>query len=222
MKTKYESTKQFWEKIFQKAGIINSSVPINNKMLEESVEWLSYESNRLLDFGCGSGRILLRSLFYGVAQVYGVDISEEAITCACKSLKKYELTEKASFEIGSIEKLKTLESESYDGAILFNIIDNMFPEDALTVLEEIHRIVKSTGKVLIKFNPYIEKKLREEYKFEKVKEEFYKETSGLYLWNLTDEKVKNILQRYFVIEKEVIVEYPEHNQINRLYYTRNK
>lgn len=222
MKTKYDSTKKFWDKIFSKSGTVNPTTPIGNIQLEESIEWVSQESMKLLDFGCGSGRVLLRSSCFGVEHMYGVDISEKAISCAYKNVNKYELEEKATFEIGGLEKLKAIETSSYDGAILFNIIDNLFPVDAMTVLDEIRRVVKENGKVLVKFNPYIEKKLREEYEFIEVEEEFYKETTGLYLWNLTDEKIRDILQQYFDIEKEIIVEYPEHNQINRMFYLWNR
>lgn len=222
MRNKYETTKQFWDKVFFDSDTrACPTMPINNIKLEKSVEWISQGSNKLLDFGCGSGRILLRSLFYGVEHVYGIDISEGAVKSAWENVKVYGL-ENATFRLGSIELLKAIESNSYDGVILFNIIDNLFPKDAITILKEVHRIVKCNGKVLIKFNPYIEKELREEYKFEEVEEEVYRETSGLYLWNLANEKIKEILQQYFNIEKEVIVEFPEHNQINRMYYARNK
>lgn len=38
-----------------------------------------------------------------------------------------------SFYVGSIDKLKEIEDESIDGIILSNIIDNMYPEDELTL-----------------------------------------------------------------------------------------
>lgn len=221
MSNNYESTQQFWDKVFNNSKKVSPSIPIENTKLEKSIEWISQGSKKLLDFGCGSGRTLLRSLFYSVEQVYGIDISKEAINRANENVKEYSL-EEATFNVGSIELLKAIEDNSYDGVILYNIIDNIYPKDALLVLEEIHRIVKSKGKVLIKFNPYIEEELIKEYKFEEVENEFYKESTGLYLWNLTDEKIKEILQKHFDIEEEITVDFPEHNQINRMYYLSNK
>lgn len=223
MSNKYEGTQQFWDKVFINSDKkVNPSIPIDNTKLEKSIEWISQGSKKLLDFGCGSGRTLLRSLFYGVEQVYGIDISKEAINRANENVKEHGLKEEATFNVGSMELLKAIEDNSYDGIVLYNIIDNIYPKDALLVLEEVHRIVKSKGKVLIKFNPYIEEELIKEYKFKEVENEFYEETTGLYLWNLTDERIKEILQQYFDIEEEITVEFPEHNQINRMYYLRNK
>lgn len=222
MINEYENTKLYWNKVFTNVTTTDPTMPINNLSLEKSIKWISEDSRNLLDFGCGSGKMLLRSIFYGVGQVLGIDISQEAIICANKSVEEYEISEKAVFTTGGIELLKEINSKSYDGAVLFNIIDNLIPKDSILVLEEIQRIVKESGKILIKFNPYIEKKLREENNFEELNEEFYKEKTGLYLWNLSNDKIKEILQQYFNIEQEIIVEFPEYNQINRLYYLRNK
>ncbi len=222
MTNKYENTKKYWDKAFTNISTINPTDPINNLSLEKSIKWISEDSSNLLDFGCGSGKILFRSLFYGVGQVLGIDISQEAINCANKSVNELELDNKAFFEVGGNELLKEINSNSYDGAVLFNIIDNLIPMDAVMVLEQIHRIVKDSGKILIKFNPYINKKLKEEFEFRELEEEFYEEKTGLYIWNLSNEKIKELLHEYFNIEQELIVEFPEYNQTNRMYYLRNK
>lgn len=83
-----------------------------------------------------------------------------------------------------------------------------------------HRIVKPNGKVLLKLNPYITEGEIEEYKLEKISDEFYKEPFGLFLYNLTNERVEKILYPYFTIEKYQEIQLD--GNINRMYYLANK
>jgi len=119
--------------------------------------------------------------------------------------------------LGELEKINENE---YGGAVLFNIVDNIKPEDVSFLLNKIHRIVKPGGRILLKLNPYITREEIEEYKLEKVSDGFYKESSGLYLYNLTKEKAEEILSPYFNIEKYQEIEFK--GNINRMYYLVNK
>lgn len=221
MNRKYEKTKAFWDLIFRKRDLINPKVEINNEQIEESIKWLSDNSNRIIEFGCGSARLLLRCLEFNVEEIEGIDISEKAIEVATKTAQKFGGEEKANFIKGGLEKLSMIEENYYDGAILSNIIDNLEPADGKYVLSEISRIVKPGGKVLAKFNPYITNDKCVEYGMVELEEDFYSENDGIYLWNLTDSKLEKILSKYFTIKEKVIVEYHDYNQVNRLYYLMN-
>jgi len=222
MENNYGETIKFWENIFSEEKEYNPEKQIGVEALERGIQWVSDNSKAVSDFGCGNGRMLLRCLSEGTERVHGIDLSNNAIALGQKVIDYYKLEDKATLVCGGIEKLKELESENFNGAILSNIIDNLIPEDSKQVLEEIHRVLVPNGKLLLKFNPYIEKELREEYELKEISEEFYKETTGLYLWNLTEEKIKELIAPYFTIEKYEIVEFKQYDQINRMYYLRAK
>ncbi|WBW96909.1 class I SAM-dependent methyltransferase [Oceanirhabdus sp. W0125-5] len=226
MKEGYKSTIEFWQKVFaQKEELTKGRdyrKEINVIDLEKGIQWISSGSEKILDYGCGNGAMIQRALAYGVDKIYGIDICENAIRQAINVVKEYHLEDKSSFQIGGVEALQKIQDCEFDGVILSNIIDNMIPEDSLRVLDEVARILKPSGKLLLKINPYIEEEKRIEWKFEELEEEFYKETTGLYLWNLTEEKINKILDEKFIIEERIEVYYEEHDMSNRMYYVRKK
>ena len=71
---------------------------------------------------------------------------------------------------------------------------------------------------MIKLNPFINKqeiKNNSEYIF--ISENFYKETSGLFLYNISNELVTSMLTG-FKLKKQVDVYFKEYNLSNRLFY----
>jgi hypothetical protein len=64
-----------------------------------------------------------------------------------------------TYALVSLEKLG---EKTTDAAILFNIADNLTPEDSSKFLAQVHRILKPEGRLLMKLNPYItEEKIKE-------------------------------------------------------------
>jgi len=226
MKEGYKDTIEFWQKTFAYKDELSKGRDYRKDTgvieLEKGIEWISAKNGKLFDYGCGNGAMIQRALAYGVDRIHGIDICENAIKQAINVVEEYHLQDKASFEIGGVEALEKFQDCEFHGVILSNIIDNMIPKDSLRVLDEVARILKPGGKLLLKINPYIEEEKRREWKFEELEEEFYKETSGLYLWNLTEEKLDMILGEKFIIEERKEVYYEAHDMINRMYYIRKK
>ena len=124
------------------------------------------------------------------------------------------------FERGGVYELQMVESQSFDGAILSNIIDNLYLDDAEKVLSEIARILKPSRKVFLKVNSWL---TPEEIKVNGIKVlEGDLFDDGLLLLNKTTEEWKNIFGRYFVIENYEEVYYPKFDQINRVFYLKKK
>lgn len=218
----YNETIKYWNNVFRQSPEYNPTQMINVQEIENGISWLVENSKSTIDFGCGNGRVLCRCLDKGIEYVYGIDICSNAIEVANRVIKKFNYQSKADVICGGIEKLNQINDNSYESAILFNILDNLIPEDSIKLIENIHRIVKSNGKILLKLNPYITKQQREKYKFKEISHEFYKEDSGLYLWNLTNEIVENNINAFFIIEKYETIEYKQYNMTNRMYYLRNR
>ncbi len=217
----YENTIDFWNEIFQESPIYNPNTMIPIKEVEEGLVWLSEGCKKILDFGCGNGRCLLRCGALGVESLLGVDISFSAIKLGKKVAQEFDI-KKAKFRLGSIDLIKDIEDGSIDGVILFNIIDNMYPKDSINLLEEIQRILRPKGKILFKVNDYIERDICNEWGFKELEQDFYNDNSGLYLWNLSKEKLNVILTKDFQILKYQEVTIPKRNTINRMYYLIKK
>ncbi len=223
----YKSTIKFWDERFEERLSTDKrydpSKPIPITEIEEGLRWLIKEADSILDFGCGSGNLLFKGLFLGTKKAIGIDISPKAIELANQTSKVNKMDNKTDFKAGGIELLRKIEENSIDAGVSFNTIDNILPDDALIVLKEMNRILKKNGKLLIKLNDVIPKEVFEEDDYyQLVSEDFYKEKSGLYFWNLSDSKFKEIISPYFEIVKYADVPFPKTDYKNRLYYLEKK
>jgi len=218
----YEETQQFWNHIFaDEEKEFDIREPIRIDEIEESLKWLSEESESIIDYGCGNGSLLLRCSYLVDAESVGIDISEEAVKSSRNRAKQNGVDKRSKFIFGGVEELSQFEDDRFDAAILSNVLDNMLPDDAERLLSEFNRILKRDGKIVIKLNDYIEPEKLTEWGSKEISEGFYKEDTGLYFWNLTDDEVEELLSEHFKIENRIDVEFKEHDQINRLYYIRN-
>lgn len=95
------------------------------------------------------------------------------------------------------------------------LTDNLYPDDAISVLEEIKRILKKNGKLLVKLNPFISDEQIEEYGIKKISGNLLDD--GMILWNNTNEEWEDILGAGYSISDYVEIYYEEYGQINRMY-----
>ncbi|UZE93851.1 MAG: class I SAM-dependent methyltransferase [Candidatus Pacearchaeota archaeon] len=123
-----------WDKVYKKGPHWERK---HSKAIEDFVRYLE-KRDKVLDLGCGSGRdvvFLARNGF----DVYGIDISKEAIKKARNKIKEKGL--KAYFDVGDLTALK-FENNFFD-AIYSNAVLNF------TLLQEscseIYRILKKDG-----------------------------------------------------------------------------
>ena len=215
MNNRYEKCKQQWNEIFQKCKI---SVPSNpntgNKLIDEGLDWLCENRSIVLDFGCGSGSYLFYCALRGTKKHIGIDLSEEAINLANK---RKDLMDKGEFEffVGDVKQLEKIENETIESIIISNTIDNLYPEDAIYLMEQVKRILKKNGKVFLKLNPFITNEQIKEYNIKVIDGNLLDD--GFILWNNTTEEWSNFFKEYLLIFDFYEVYYPEYNQINRLF-----
>jgi len=112
-------------------------------------------TGRICDIGCNIGMSsLLAASSPDVQQVVGVDIYDKAIETA----RRYALFAKLDSKVVYVEQDFTLEcnqleTESFDGAISFHVLEHIYPEDLDPFMANLWRILKWGGKVLISI-PY--------------------------------------------------------------------
>ncbi len=219
----YKDTIDFWNDIFQNSEKSFDYIePFQIAEIEECLDWLVDENSSIIDFGCGNGKLLLRCLAKGAKRGVGIDISPEAIESAKRFAKENNVLSQTSVVVGDVKELSKFDNEEFDAGILSNVIDNLLPEDSIQLLGEFNRIIKLGGKIFLKMNDYVDPSQLEEWNAKKIQDDFYKEESGLYFWNLEDKKVINLLGEHFEIVKKIEVEFKEHDQVNRLYYLKNR
>ena len=217
--TYYTGAMKYWDQVFDNIEEYDPREEVAIPEIEEGISWICKDSKLVLDFGFGTGKVVFRCLTKGVKKVYGIDISSSAVRLAESVAAKNDLKERVKFTQGSVAALKDLQSSTYDGIILFNVLDSLKPDHAMEVIFEAKRILKPNGKVLVKLNPYlIEEKI---ISFERLGEEFYLEETGLYLWNLSNQRFEDVIRPNFDVEKLVVVEF-KHKMTNRMYYLRNR
>lgn len=217
----YDNTKDFWNNIYNKEVVKDENFKMSGE-LEEAVKWLSEDKNKIIDFGCGSGILLIEALKNNEkARGFGTDISEKAISLAEKNAEKNNVTERVNFRCGGIEILKTIKDNRYEAVILSNIIDNITPMDCYILLDHIKKIIKKDGKLLIKVNPYMEKEEMKELGAVMLNDELFEEKEGTLLRNLTTEKWISLLEDYFELKENSDIFFEKQGVYNRLFLMVN-
>jgi SAM-dependent methyltransferase len=113
--------------------------PLN---LERVNQWLSRES-RILDFGCGYGRLLGELFEVGYRNLVGFDFSPAMIAAARARFPEIEFSVLESSEI-------RLPQESVDCALLFSVLTCVPTDDGQrSLVAELHRVLRPGGLLYI-------------------------------------------------------------------------
>jgi arsenite methyltransferase len=215
----YDKILKYWNKVFKETDLCPiETASVGNDDLDKALDWLCHNSDSILDFGCGNGVMLFKCSLRGTKNHRGIDISEEAIKVA-RAIQKLSEKEGFTFSVGGVEELEAIADGTFDGVILSNIIDNLFPQDAIKVLTEVKRILKIGGKALVKLNPFLSDNQIKEWNIKIIEKNFLDD--GLYLWNLSTEEWTNLLENYFSIVEYKDMYFPEYDQYNRLFLLCN-
>ena len=102
-----------------------------------------------------------------------------------------------------------------DAAILSNILDNLYPEDAKQVLAEVRRILKPGGRLLVKLNPCLTPEQIRAWGIRTVCGNLLDD--GMLLWNNTDAQWESLLSEGFTIRDRREVRYGETDRADRLF-----
>ena len=204
-----------WDDVFSSEGDAAPAAPVSsNAAYDEALKWLCAGTESVLDFGCGNGVALIWCALLGTKRHMGIDLSGGAIASARKRSAHTPQGEFV-FQQGGAERLASLPDGSFDAVILSNILDNLYPDDALSTLANAARLLKSGGRALVKLNPYLSPDQIREWNIRVVEGDLLDD--GLLLWNLPTERWRELLEEHFTVERFADVYYPEHEQTNRLF-----
>lgn len=219
-KAEYAKCIGFWNEVFAlEVPVFPKAAKTGIEEFDAGIAWLADGSESVVDFGCGNGTLLFICRNFGTKTHIGIDLSEQAIKSAVERSRAVQ-NENFSFINGGTEQLKRIADNSVDAAILSNILDNLYPDDAVSALDEIHRLLKSGGKLLVKLNPFLSEKQIKEWNIKTIEGNLLDD--GLLLWNNTDAEWERLFKEKFstVAKKEIY--YKEAEQINRMYLLLKK
>ena len=134
------AAQKFWDKQaerFDKSDTNSESA--NNELISRTREYLKPE-DKVLDYGCATGRKTLR-LAEGIKHVHGLDFSAEMIREAMKN-KISAAAENVSFTQGTIYS-EDLEKSSFDKITAYSVIHLL--EDSDNAIQRIYELLKPGG-----------------------------------------------------------------------------
>lgn len=105
-----------------------------------------FPSNRdatIFDIGCGHGALLHFARQAGYRNLRGVDISTEQVAAAAR------LGIAGVAQGDLFETLRSLESESQDAVVTFDVIEHFRKEELPAFIDEIFRVLRKTGTWII-------------------------------------------------------------------------
>ncbi|MBU4511815.1 class I SAM-dependent methyltransferase [Patescibacteria group bacterium] len=132
-----------WEKLYKKQKYYGASL----EHLPEIVKiFKNANVKRVLDLGCGGGKHLFYLAKNGF-EVYGVDLSKEAINTAKKQFRDHKL--KGKFIVGSFGKKFPYKNDFFDAVISIRALNQGTDKDINKAVIELTRVLKPGGLVFI-------------------------------------------------------------------------
>lgn len=215
----YENEIRLWNQVYSKCE------PMDLRNLSLSVEpgfdsclkEFGNNTNRILDFGCGTGDISFQyTQYFPNKKCVGIDEASEGIEFAKKTAEMSQYR-KMHFFTGDSEMLEDFEDAEFDGIILSNVLDVMPEQVDEQVLKRLNRVLASGGYWFIKLNPYYTPKELVSFDYEKEGGHLYEEDGILRLHQETTNHWKRILEKYGTIERYMEFLYPWQDGLNRLF-----
>lgn len=111
---------------------------------KKCLEMEKFKGKKILDIGCSYGWF---EKYVGseAKEIIGIDLCEKDLFCAKREVK----LKNVKFEKGSVLNLEKFEKEEFDIVIMFDVIEHIPKKTEKKALEEIKRILKKNGKLLI-------------------------------------------------------------------------
>jgi len=110
-------------------------------------------NDRVLDYGCGRGEIVLRSAQRG-AHVVGVDYSPAAIALTWETINRAGLSESERLQILHLQGGELpFPAGTFTKIFFLDVIEHLTPVEAAAILNEFYRVIDSQGSLIVHTAP---------------------------------------------------------------------
>jgi len=180
------------------------------------------QTERVLDFGCGTGDILFQYAQYKKkARGVGVDPAKQGIDFAKETAKKSGYRNLHFFE-GDEFFLGTFETGKFDGIILSNVLDVMPEAEGYHIALELNRVLKDNGCWFIKINPVYSSQELKNMEYEEIGPHMYGEHGVLRLKQEDTDYWMKAFSRFGEVERYVEFPYTWQQGMNRIFLVRKR
>jgi len=158
---KQVSSKEYTRDYYQKACDGSREFEINKGLILPRRLSIPFEAANLeigdcvIDLGCGRGEVLIHTASKGAYPI-GFDYSSEAVTIASQNIKNISLNGKENIQISMADaKNIPIKSDSIDVVFMLDIVEHLYPNELHITLDEVRRVLKVGGKLVIHTMPNI-------------------------------------------------------------------
>jgi ubiquinone/menaquinone biosynthesis C-methylase UbiE len=109
---------------------------------------------RVLDVGCGRGEILRHCARLG-AEAYGIDYAPVALDMASKVVADEKQSPGKTGVAQADAKILPFPTQSFDRALIFDVVEHLFPWELDLCLAEIRRVLKPGGVIIVHTAPNV-------------------------------------------------------------------
>lgn len=214
----YDRFIRFWDGVYAaEEPVIPHMTDTGIPALTAGLDWLCDGAQSILDFGCGNGTALCWCALRGVRSLTGVDLSENAARLARTRGARMP---SGHFDIryGDVDALDSLPDASFDGVLLMNILDNLYPQDADHLLSACTRLLRPSGKALITLNPRLSPEQIKAWNIRVIEGDLLDD--GLLLNNLSDRAWQSVIAPFLSCQPPEPLPMPGQEQPSRLMRAR--
>lgn len=176
---------EIWDSL---AGNIRSTFPINDLRLENHI----YPESKVLEYGCGDGRVLFEVCRLKPAKIVGYDTSAKMCELA-----------KAKVPEAVIKLIKdplnfTLEETDYDVVLLIGVLSSIVGVKArLMILDRVCRSSRAGSKIIVAdFGKSNTPLYRFRYSSEKIEPFTFRSLEGLWIHHYTADELAELVHFY--------------------------
>lgn len=161
----------FWDVFFEQYEAMTlqkDQVKVEND-LDLYIKEVGDKCEKILDLGTGSGYAILTASLLGEKMKEGlaIDPSKVAIATLDKTLMQSKISNVKTM-VGTHEDLKTFAPNSFDGILCSNVLDVVPYETSEEMIEEITRLLKLGGYLMVKLNFELNKEIIKRTKAEEI------------------------------------------------------
>lgn len=137
-----KNNSDYWSDVF-----VKEIFPTQTKEIKFITKELK-KTDKILEAGCGPGKIVFKLLYLKYNNVIGLDFSKDLIDFCRKYSKKNNLGKNLNFKEGDIMNIP-FKDESFDKYLSFGVIEHFFKSEQKKIIKEAYRVLKKNGKVFI-------------------------------------------------------------------------
>lgn len=208
----YEENLRFWNTAWKRVAKPHKELPKLPYIHELTRKLKKYQVKKVLDLGCGSGWLSIFMSKYGF-EIIGVDIAKPAVELGKTWAQEDNVN--VNFLVGDLLNLPFKEG-SFDAVVCNSVLEHFRTDQAKTLLEKVHAILKDKGFLFSCFDRVGTGK-GEYYELPDATHVYTDQIrQGMMLRNYSDEELRGLLSNFDILS------FDKNNYGSRLVWARKK